>query len=625
MCKQLVSLSQTTKAQQPLEIDFTIGKGVGSSSHTATWRSHLGLENPSRPKISELKMEEVDIFILETELQEDDILTRMRNLTHVSVIEPRTVTEALADNAARNVEENIPTEWVKQPPNKFGGKWNEDVVVFFKVFLKHLISMNAKFEEVEVRTYFLSYLEADALKIGSQLAVIYPKWDTFIQKFVHRFDGEEKRERARKELEKLDLYRNEALTTFVDFTKIIQAMRKENDEEFKVKELLKKCSEQDRYRLLQMKIKTTEEVMEYFMEQEENEKIYGKTKRTIPVESSIKAKTVNITEGKLNPKEMRTPEKVAGNVRRLPFSSGNHAPDKKKVHEYYSPSRNIKQEAINLVEIPSYTEPEIAAVMGQTIINGREVTFQYDSGAAVSVISRKLVTKLQLSGEQPANIKLKPVIGESETSNVLPAVSMIFQGCEKIIPLYILENHERELLLLGISTLMKLGAEISLKKAIMTIEEGDKTYEIPLTFKPREPTWDFNVYEVQAQTKLDLEPEVNPKLDEMQSQEIKELLNGFKSTFSGKLEELREAKVAPCEIELLKDVVIRQRPYKLARNLQEEVMGQIKDMETQVSLSQTTKAQQPLEIDFTIGKGVGSSSHTATTATSLVKYLIEIR
>ncbi|PVU86735.1 hypothetical protein BB561_006576 [Smittium simulii] len=149
--------------------------------------------------------------------------------------------KALADNAARNVKEKTPTGWVKQPPNKFGGKWNED---------------------------------ADALKIGSQLVVIYSKWDTFILKFVRRFDGEERQERAKKKLEKLDLYRIKALKIFVDLTKITQAMRKNSDEEFKVKELLKKCSEQDHYRLLQMK---------------ENIKTYGKKKRAIPAENSNKA------------------------------------------------------------------------------------------------------------------------------------------------------------------------------------------------------------------------------------------------------------------------------------------------------------------------------------------------
>ncbi|PVU91317.1 hypothetical protein BB561_004457 [Smittium simulii] len=303
--------SQLLKVKQPLERGFIIGKGVGSFSHTATRRSHLSLEIHSRPTSNEPNMKEVDIFILEAEFKEENILERM----HVG------------NNAARNVEEKTPTGWVKQPPNKFSGKWNED---------------------------------ADALKIGSQLVVIYSKWDSFILK-------------------------NKALKTFVEFTKITQAMRKNTDEELKVKELLKKCSEQDRYRLLQMKVKEIKLIMEYFMEQEKTSRPMVKKKEQSQQKIKIKlscntteakkpgSKNCNIcgkpgnfiidcVEGMLNPGEMQTPERVARHVRKKPFSAENHAPDKKKVHEYSSPSRNMKQKTINLSEIPRYVEPKVASV-----------------------------------------------------------------------------------------------------------------------------------------------------------------------------------------------------------------------------------------------------------------------
>ncbi|PVU86709.1 hypothetical protein BB561_006591 [Smittium simulii] len=274
----------------------------------------------------------------------------------------------------------------------------------------------------------------------------------------------------------------------------------------------------------------------------------------------------------LNSKQMRTPEKAAGQARKLPFSTGSYAPEKKKIYEPSTPTRRMKQESINLVEIPGQQESEVAAIVGEATIQGQPAIFQYDSGAAVSVISRKLVERLKLQGEQPAYIKLKPVIGDSTASNVLNAVKVKLKGCIKSISLYILENHEQKLLLLGISTLMNLGAEISLRDALMTIEDGSHTYEIPLTFRTREPCTEQNIYEIQTQRTGVGSPSKKRNLN---------LLSKFQSTFASKLEDLREAIVQPCEKKLLKDEVIKQRPYRLARNLQEEVMEQLKEIEKQ--------------------------------------------
>ncbi|OMJ17838.1 hypothetical protein AYI69_g7272, partial [Smittium culicis] len=353
----------------------------------------------------------------------------LRNLKKLSISDPE--------------KKGVPEDWVRQPPATFSGKWDENVTSFLKTFTAHVDSMKLNLESTELINYFKEYLKGEALRISEPLAVIYPNWDNFVEKFSDRFNGKERIKRAKAELFKLSLYSEEVLFVFAKLKSIFEAMELQDETE-QLTEILKKSTINDRNRILDKGLETFSEVLEYYLTEEERHKRFGKPKRDQPSQSSLKSSATSseYSDGKKQVKvvtatvskdltkvkcfrcEMighyardcpvyqsktnkvtsvtETPKQDNSKVRKLPFSTGITAPENKRVDLSNTPTpiRKLleKKLDVNLVDLGDQMRvtKEVTAVTGTVEVNGILVKFQYDSGASVNIISEDLVNSMEL-------------------------------------------------------------------------------------------------------------------------------------------------------------------------------------------------------------------------------------
>ncbi|OMJ21532.1 Transposon Ty3-I Gag-Pol polyprotein [Smittium culicis] len=223
--------------------------------------------------------------ILQKQTPIDTLTRNLRNLSvrdddKRSVGEYTNPEQDAEDSDSNSSPANKPTtssikKWIYQAPPIFHGRWDEDVWKFAELFNKHVNSLNVTLDSEELLNYFKEYLEDEALRVVEPLMVLYPEWDAFIVNFTQRFTTPDRKSRAKKEFKKMSIYAEDSLFTFAKLVKIFQVMG-QTDEATKVVEILKKCNEIDRNRLLDKDVTTVEEIMNFFAKKEEQKRIFDK-------------------------------------------------------------------------------------------------------------------------------------------------------------------------------------------------------------------------------------------------------------------------------------------------------------------------------------------------------------
>ncbi|OMJ14778.1 Retrovirus-related Pol polyprotein from transposon [Smittium culicis] len=492
---------------------------------------------------------------------------------------------SLSDKEKRDV----PVDWINQPPKLFSGKWDEDVVVFMTQFNDHVDSMGLNLDGLELISYFKEYLSGEASRISTPLSIIYPGWKEFIEKFALRFSGKERKDKAKKELDRLDIYGDEVLFTFARISTIFVAMGT-IEESDKVDKILKKCSETDRYRIFDKGCDTFHKILEFFLTEEERRIKFTKQKKDISKASQSRISTTDnsrlsstsnaslpkfasksdishikcfkcndqghfardcTTEVKAPQSGTKTPEYGNQKIRKLPFSTGISAPNRKKLDINVTPSPIRKSwgkdAEINLVEVNQQlkNQEDVTAITGLLSINGVEIKFQYDSGAAVNVISKVLAESLGLGPIIDTKDTIMPISGIGQSAKIVMGVELSLGEFNCTTDFHVLITTRDDLLLLGIGFFVKIGAEVSLKNKTMTIESSDKTHIVPLRLMTRPTSSGYKNQPVMNYDHMYQDPkapgELNPKLSKPQSEQIEKLLEQFGSTFSEQLEDLKGA------------------------------------------------------------------------------------
>ncbi|OMJ26261.1 hypothetical protein AYI70_g290 [Smittium culicis] len=272
-------------------------------------------------------------------------------------------------------KKGVPEDWVRQPPELFSGKWDENVTKFLKSFTAPVDRMKLNLESAELISHFKEYLKSEALRISDPLAVIYPERNEFVEKFSDRFNGKERIKRAKAEL---------AIFDAMDLT----------DQTEQITEILKKATTMDRNRILD----------------KDHQKRFGKSKRELAMYSNSKhsnsqpdqlspksqLKIVTTSSGKYMARikcfrceltghysrdcptyaskatneitETKNPKHENTRVRKIPFSTGITAPESKRldVSNTPTPIRKLleKKLDVNLVELRNQYEStkEVTAV-----------------------------------------------------------------------------------------------------------------------------------------------------------------------------------------------------------------------------------------------------------------------
>ncbi|OMJ21503.1 hypothetical protein AYI70_g3457 [Smittium culicis] len=535
--------------------------------------AYIFKEDPSHTELNISEVSTTGVIQKHTGLEEV-----IRNLKRLSISDPD--------------RKGVPEDWVKQPPPIFSGKWDENVLTFMKTFTVHVGSMGLNLESSELLSYFKEYLNGEALRVAGPLAVIYPEWPDFVEKFSERFNGKERVKNAKKELLKLDLYGDEALFVFAKLKSIFEAMDLIEESE-KTDEILKKCSIADRNRILDKGLTKFSEVLEYFLTEEERRKKFEKVKKdhnktfkpksieksAQPSRHQIKlvsppaskdlskikcfrcesyghyARDCSEYPNKSDQKTVEDQTPVQGNpkLRRIPFSTGVDAPENKRLdfRKTPTPIRRIlgKKEDVNLVDLKSQTKNKecVTAVTGVVEINGKAVKFQYDSGASVNIISDDLANSLDIGPVMKCDVKVMPINGISQSVKYVPSVNLRFGDFECTTEVHVMKTKKKNLLLLGIGFFAKIGAEVSLRYKIMTIETENNTYKIPLKLETRNIDSEIVKPDVHSLEKKVLPTKFhdveNQILSSKKKTELLNLLNQFEDSFAEKLEDLRGAKV----------------------------------------------------------------------------------
>ncbi|OLY85414.1 hypothetical protein AYI68_g400 [Smittium mucronatum] len=186
-----------------------------------------------------------------------------------------------------------------------------------------------------------------------------------------------------------------------------------------------------------------------------------------------------------------TPEYGNQNIQKLSFSTGISAPNRKKLDLNATPSpirkRRGKDAEINLVELDHRLNKQeyVTAITGLLSINGVEKKFQYDSGAAVNVISKVLAESLGLGPIIDTKDTIMQITGIDQLAKVVMGVELSLGEFNCTTDFHILITTSDDLSLLGIGFLVKIGAEVSLKNKTITIEYSEKTHIVPLRWITR--------------------------------------------------------------------------------------------------------------------------------------------
>ncbi|OMJ11705.1 hypothetical protein AYI70_g9549, partial [Smittium culicis] len=474
----------------------------------------------------------VGVGIVQKQTPIDTLTRNLRNLS----IQDKEETEGdeydnSDDNSEPDAASSTPTKltstnistWIHQAPPIFHGRWDEDVWKFAETFNKH-------------------YLEGEVLRVVEPLMVLYAEWDTFIVNFTQRFTTHDRKTLAKAEFKKMNIYAEESLFTFSKLLKNFQIMAP-TDEATKVVDILKEYTEVDRNRLLDKEVKTVEEIMNFFAKKEEQKRVFDKKNaKDFDTHAHATTSTSMFSIKKTPPGTDSVLNKKVSPVKHKPI----RGTETSRTAPTASSSRPFRRKFS--IELQAVPVTNIAAIKGLIKVNGNLVTFQYNIGSSINVLSTELVKKLQL----------KPV----ETSSLL------------ITPSH--ENTHADLFLLGVDFMATIGAEISLKKKEMTVEIGTDLHTVPLILETRV---NFNKAEVTTTSQLPEFTErntvdkfghsINKELAESYQKATHDLLDKYTDTFAERLEDLRGADLDPCEIELLDLHPIKLKPYRLAHNLQD--------------------------------------------------------
>ncbi|OMJ29673.1 hypothetical protein AYI69_g806 [Smittium culicis] len=426
-------------------------------------------------------------------------------------------------------------KWIYQAPPIFHGRWDEDVWKFAELFNKHVKSLNVTLDSEELLNYFKEYLEDEALRVVEPLMVLYPEWDAFIVNFTQRFTTPDRKSRAKKEFKKMNIYAEDSLFTFAKLVKFFQVMGQTN-EATKVVEILNKFSEVDRNRLLDKDVTTVEEIMNFFAKKEEQKRIFDKNnfknfhiashatdtidmfriKRAAPGPNTVldkKTRDAKSTPGKAStsgnlsarPNTCRTfpteiPTRAAECNKTEPFSSlprprqgtfRTNTPYQQRMDVDDTPYRNATTQSnnahVNLVSIGLQSVPasNVAAIKGKVKVSKQDVTFQYDSGTSINVVSAALVQKLKLRPVEISNLLITPVSGESKPSKIINSVVLEFPTFFCTAAFSVIEDTRPDLFLIGVDFMVIIGEEISLRNKKLSVEIGSTLHYVPLILETR--------------------------------------------------------------------------------------------------------------------------------------------
>ncbi|OMJ16365.1 Pro-Pol polyprotein [Smittium culicis] len=469
--------------------------------------------------------------------------------------------DAASSTPTKLTSTNIST-WIHQAPQIFHGRWDEDVWKFTETFNKHVKSLSISLDSEELLNYFKEYLEGEVLRVVEPLMVLYAEWDTFIVKFTQRFTTHDRKTLAKAEFKKMNIYAEESLFTFSKLLKNFQIMAP-TDEATKVVNILKEYTEVDRNRLLDKEVKTVEEIMKFFAKKEEQKRVFDKNNAKdfdTPAHATTSTSMFSIkkkppgTDSVLNKKVSAVKHKPSRGTETPRTAPTARRSPPKPLHTKITQTRGnlflhyrdhdtsrygLTIRTLVSIELQAVPVTNIAAIKGLIKVNGNLVTFQYNIGSSINVLSTELVKKLQL----------KPL----ETSSLL------------ITPSH--ENTHADLFLLGVDFMATIGAEISLKKKEMTVEIGTDLHTVPLILETRV---NFNKAEVTTTSQLPEFTErntvdkfghsINKELAESYQKATHDLLDKYTDTFAERLEDLRGADLDPCEIELLDLHPIKLKP-----------------------------------------------------------------
>ncbi|PVU88096.1 hypothetical protein BB559_005730 [Furculomyces boomerangus] len=105
---------------------------------------------------------------------------------------------------------------------------------------------------------------------------------------------------------------------------------------------------------------------------------------------------------------------------------------------------------------------KVAGVYGKVSINKQKVKFQYDMGAAVSVISEKLAEKLDILGVTTDNEFIRTALCDQIKVKKTLQAQLDFGTFTTSIDLLVVSSPDKSLFLLGLDWITGLGAEVSL-------------------------------------------------------------------------------------------------------------------------------------------------------------------
>ncbi|OMH80614.1 Pro-Pol polyprotein [Zancudomyces culisetae] len=545
-------------------------------------------------KIKEYAPKSIEIFNFETnngKQKESPRAESSKRNIRPQVIGNKSAKEVLESNVKatqermRKGQDDTAPGWLPVPPPTFCNSWDQDPTEFLNKFCKHVNALEQILTLEETYTYLETFLEGRIKKTLTDLMVIEEDWEEYCKLFVTTCNKYRDTSEARKQFEKYNLYNNNPITTFADLKRLFRNMNV-TDEEKMSEEVFKKLNPTDKQHMRNNKDGITMKTMLSYMIQREEDYIAEDKEKTHRYETPTK--------------NSRNINRNINNVRCYKCrQNGHYANDcpsdiqdvEMKTATPINRSQEGYQREINLVDLqeqamahPTISQRDMSkkinAILGKVRINGIETWFQYDSGAATNLMSYKMAQKLKLGRGHESSVTIVGVEGRKTESRYYPSVKLTFDTFNIQVPMYSIEQGKPDLLLLGVDLLACLKAQINMDKQLISCNIKGQTHQIPLMLRHEEgkeitdDPKEINLIDVTGKV-------INQDLTELYKQRLENMLKENEDEFANNLEEFQGARVEPVKVELLEKGPIQCKPYRLAKRLQEEVMDQIVEMETQ--------------------------------------------